>query len=54
VSIIFSVSSNSATALSTIAGSAHTPLRAPIGLNTRSPAAIASRYDGIFCGILKL
>ena len=31
-----------------------TPERPEIGSNPRSPAAIASRYDGIGCGILKL
>ena len=41
-------------AFGAIDGSAHTPERVPVGANTRSPAAIASRYDGIGCGILKL
>jgi len=49
-----SVSANSVAAFFTMPGSAHTPARSLIGWKTRSPAAIASRYDGIFCGIVNV
>ena len=49
--IISSVSENSAAASFAISGSAQTPERSPVGSKTRSPAAIASRYDGIGSGI---
>ena len=40
-------------ALTLTDGSAHTPLRSEIGLNTRSPTAIANKYEGIGCGMRK-
>ena len=49
--IIFSVSSSSHAALSTMEGSAYTPLLVPVDLNARSPTASARRYEGIGWGM---